>query len=68
MDAEHNGYLCSKPILSFLGGKKTTKKYVKYSYHKRNYIVNITDDKKKYINVNGQKLLLSMIRGKYKYI
>jgi hypothetical protein len=68
MDADHNGYLCSKPILSLIGGKKTTNKiYVKYCDHKRSYIVNITD-KKKYINVNGQKLQLSTIRGKYKYV
>jgi hypothetical protein len=67
MDADYNGYLCSKPILSFIGGKKTNKIYVKYCDHKRSYVVNITD-KKKYINVNGQKLQLSNIRGKYKYV
>jgi hypothetical protein len=48
--------------------KKVTKDKVVIKQNKKVYVVNTNKNKERYITVNKEKILLSTLRGKYKYM
>ena len=66
---QQNNPLPSREVTTYLGGRPSSKKYIKMkSGDGTKRLVHCDDNKHKYVLVKGAKVFLSSIRGQYVYV